>query len=394
MSKTPRRLKDYEANALGFKVKQLESEGNPKYYLDENQILELYELRQLNALELKKQTKNKQGEVISETFSKRQIADNIDISKFVPISYTTNPFGEGKWAKYDLPKEDRLKAFKDAIDTLKEDIPKVSPIVFNNDNYTNSKLINQYTLTDYHLGMMAWSEESGADWDLKIAEDTLVKFFEVSMSKSQNAEECIFAQIGDFLHWDGLDAVTPSSRHVLDADTRFTKLVRVAIRVLRRIIKSLLTKYKTVRLVMAEGNHDIASSVWLREAFSAFYDNEPRLIVDTNPDPYYCITFGKCCLFYHHAHKKNLAQLDNVFVSKFKREFGNSDFVYGHTGHLHHTKMLESNLMVLEQHRTLSAKDSHSSRGGYNSGRDSKVITYHKDFGEVGRQTININMLK
>ena len=50
--------------------------------------------------------------------------------------------------------------------------------------------------------------------------------------------------------------------------------------------------------------------------------------------------------------------------------------------------------MVLEQHRTLASKDAYASRGGYLSGRDSKVITYHKDYGEVGRSTININMLK
>ena len=90
------------------------------------------------------------------------------------------------------------------------------------------------------------------------------------MYKSPDSENAIFAQIGDFLHWDGLDAVTPASKHVLDADTRFTKLVRVAIRVIKRVIKMLLTKYKKVTVIMAEGNHDPASSVWLREMLHSF----------------------------------------------------------------------------------------------------------------------------
>ena len=145
---------------------------------------------------------------------------------------------------------------------------------------------------------------------------------------------------------------------------------------------------------MAEGNHDPASSVWLRELLYSFYEEEPRVYIDTNPDPYYCLTYGKCCLFYHHSHKRRIKVLDSVFVGKFKKEFGNSEFVYGHTGHLHHEVKLESNLMTIEQHRTLAAKDAYASRGGYLSGRDSKVITYHKDFGEVGRNTINIDMLK
>ena len=220
----------------------------------------------------------------------------------------------------------------------------------------------------------------------------LIRFFELAIAQSPKAETAIFAQIGDFLHWDGLDAVTPANKHVLDADTRFTKLVRVAIRVIRRIVSMLLDKYKHVHLIMAEGNHDPASSVWLREVLYSFYENETRLTIDITPDPYYCVTFGKNCLFYHHGHKRGIKNIDNVFVGKYKKEFGNSEYVYGHTGHLHHELKHETNLMILEQHRTLASKDAYASRGGYLSGRDAKVITYHKDFGEVGRNTININV--
>lgn len=363
------RLKNEIAEALGFKPKKKkDNEGNPKYYLNKEKQEELkhYKLsKQIENLSVTGTStcKNKDGEIVLE------------------------------WVKKNVTQEDRLIALRTAIDTLKEDIAPTSKTKYKS-KQSNNKLCNQYTLTDYHLGMMSWAEESGDDWDLKIAEDTLVKFFEVAMEKSPDAENCIFAQIGDFLHWDGLDAVTPASKHVLDADTRFTKLVRVAIRVIRRVIKMLLNKYKKVTVIMAEGNHDPASSVWLREMLDSFYDDEPRLFIDTNPDPYYCVTFGKVVLFFHHAHKKRIRQLDNVFVGKFKREFGNSDFAYGHTGHLHHEVKIESNLMTIEQHRTLAAKDAYASRGGYLSGRDSKVITYHKDYGEVGRSTININMLK
>jgi hypothetical protein len=393
MSKIRKRLFDSEADFLGLKITKHEKNRNQgRYYIDTEQWESIKELRLDRDYELKKVTKNKRGEVISETYGKKQNTQDFDTSKFTPISYTTNPFGDGKWAKYDLPKEERLKALREAIDALKEEMVPTSAVQYTN-RLTNDKLINQYTLTDYHLGMMAWDEESGDNWDLKIAEDTLVKFFEIAIRDSANAKECVFAQIGDFLHWDGLDAVTPQSKHVLDADTRFSKLVRVAIRVIRRIIKMLLEKYETVNIIMAEGNHDPASSVWLSEMLSAFYDHEPRLKVDTNPDPYYCLTFGKVCLFYHHGHKKSINNVESAFIGKFKKEFGKSEYIYGHLGHLHHSQK-ETNLMILEQHRTLASKDAYSSRGGYLSGRDSKVITYHKDYGEVGRNIININMLK
>ena len=48
----------------------------------------------------------------------------------------------------------------------------------------------------------------------------------------------------------------------------------------------LLQKHERVVLIMAEGNHDMASSAWLREVFSTFYESEPRITVDTSPYPY------------------------------------------------------------------------------------------------------------
>jgi len=366
MKKLRKRLYENEAEMLGFKPKPTEKQRNTaRYNITPDQWKKVREFR------------NEQTLAIIGTSTLEDSEGNIKL----------------KWVKRNQDKEELLKALKSVVEALKEEIEPTTPIKYKS-ALNNANICNQYTLTDYHLGMMAWGEESGDDWDLKIAEKTLINFFSTAIQQSPNAETAIFAQIGDFLHWDGLDAVTPANKHVLDADTRFTKLVRVAIRVIRNIITMLLEKYKKVTVIMAEGNHDPASSVWLREMLASFYDNEPRLFIDTNPDPYYCVTFGKNCLFYHHGHKKAINNIDSVFVSKYKKEFGKSEYVYGHTGHLHHTKMLESNLMTLEQHRTLAAKDAYASRGGYNSGRDAKVITYHKNFGEVGRQTININMIK
>lgn len=255
-------------------------------------------------------------------------------------------------------------------------------------------LLNQYTITDYHLGMLAWGEETGEDWDTDIAEDLIVKWFAAGIKASPKAQTAIFAQLADFLHWDGMDAVTPASKHLLDADTRFQKVVRVAIRVLRRIIRMLLEKYPHVHLIMAEGNHDPASSIWLRELFAALYEDEPRITIDTSPDPYYCYEHGNTSLFYHHGHKRKPTNIDDVFVAKFREVFGRTKHSYAHMGHLHHVDVKETNLMIVEQHRTLAANDAYASRGGWMSGRDAKIITYHKEHGEVGRITINPEMVQ
>ena len=299
-----------------------------------------------------------------------------------------------QWVKTSEDREQRELIIQSIIDGLNSKIEKAKPSEFSAADLLNSDIINQYTITDFHLGMMAWHEESGDDWDLKIGEDMLISWFKQAIETSPKAESCIFAQIGDFLHFDSLEAITPTSRHTLDSDTRFTKLVRTSIRVLRRITEMLLSKYKNIHIIFAEGNHDLASSVWLRESFSFYYEDEPRVTIDTSADPYYLYMFGSTFLGYSHGHLKKFGLLDTVFASKFKEQFGMSKNAYIHSGHLHHAEVKETNLMIMEQHRTLAAKDSYASRGGWLSGRDAKVISYHKEYGEVARLTINSDILK
>ena len=132
----------------------------------------------------------------------------------------------------------------------------------------------------------------------------------------------------------------------------------------------------------------------LGSAFSYRFKDNPRVNIDSNELPYYRFSWGETLLFYHHGHKRDLGRLDKTFTAYYKEDFGRSKYVYAHTGHLHHVKKAESELMILEQHPTLSPKDAHSARGGYESYRNSKIITYHKNYGEVGRITISPEMIK
>lgn len=303
---------------------------------------------------------------------------------------------EGKvavqWVKSRQDAARREALFMAAQQGFADTIVRAKPVAL--PKHTNPDLCSLYVVTDYHLGMLSWGEECGADWDLKIAEDLLVRWFAAAIAAAPAAEEAVFAQLGDFLHYDSLEAVTPTSKHLLDADGRFQKLVRSCIRVLRQVISMLLEKHAKVRIIMAEGNHDLASSVWLREWFAALYEKEPRVSVDRNPDPYYAHRVGNTSLFFHHGHKKKPGQVVDVLAGKFRKLMGQTKYSYAHLGHLHHIEQKEHNLMVVEQHRTLAAPDAYASRGGWMSGRDATVITYHREFGEVQRHRISSAMIE
>ncbi len=298
-----------------------------------------------------------------------------------------------EWVKTDRNADAQAQAMRAAIEAFRDELPRALPVPASASSRIRGGaplLLNQYLITDYHLGMLAWGEETGdADWDTGKAEDLLVRWFQAAVDQAPAADKAIFAQLGDFLHWDGFEAVTPTSGHVLDADTRFQRLVRVTIRVIRRVMDILLAKYSAVHVIMADANHDPASGAWLREFLAAFYETDPRVTVETSARTYYAYQHGRTLLCYHHGHKRPPKRVDEVFVANFRREYGQTDHAYGHLGHLHNDQVIETPLMKIEQHRTLAPNDAYASRGGWMSGRDAKVITYHKHFGEVSRLTIS-----
>lgn len=321
-----------------------------------------------------------------------RVAPEPFIVRGISTYYNAEGKASGQWVKTRIEDDKIQRLMMETIEAMKEDIPRVSLI--NPPPLGNNNILNCYVITDYHLGMLSWDEETGENWDVEIAKDLVIKWFAQAIAQSPNADHAVFAQLSDFLHFDGMDAVTPASKHLLDVDTRFAKLVRTAIKVLRTIIDMLLAKHQYVHIIMADANHDPVSQIWLREWFSVLYENEPRITVDKSPNPYNAFEFGKTALFFHHGHKRKVDNVSEVFAGQFREMFGRTKHAYAHTGHLHSINIKENNLMIVEQHRTLAPADAYAARGGWLSGRDAKVITYHRDFGEVSRLTINSDMLK
>ncbi len=278
------------------------------------------------------------------------------------------------------------------VSAIKEDLPRVS--IMPAPKGCREDLLNQFTITDNHFGMMSWREETGSDYDLRIAEQLLLDWFSAAVAQAPDAHTAILAQLGDLMHHDALESVTPAHKHVLDADSRLQKVIRVVIRTIRRIIDMLLQKHERVHVVMASGNHDPASSAWLREMLAVMYENEPRITVDNSPSLYYAFEWGRTMLAYHHGHKRGVANIEATIAGMFREMFGRSLQAYVHIGHRHSDDARKGTLMYVEQHETLAAPDAYAAGGGWLSGRSAKRITYSKEFGEVGRDILRPEMVR
>lgn len=289
-----------------------------------------------------------------------------------------------QWIKTQ-PDLEKLRLMQEAAwRTLSETLVPIAPIKA--PRHTEADLATLYTMTDCHVGMLAWDKEAGENWDLEIAEACLVSTFTQMINAAPASAVGIINQLGDFLHFDSLRAETPTSHHILDADSRYQKVVEVAVRILRRVIEHALTKHKHVQVFMHEGNHDPAGSVWLRIMFAQLYGNNPRVTVEKSPNPYIAYQHGETLLGFHHGHlSRGLKGLPLLFAAKYPAMWGTTKYRYIHTGHLHHTDEKEHPGIKVIQHPTLAANDAYGARAGFLSQRQATSMTYHKTRGEVAR---------
>ena len=188
------------------------------------------------------------------------------VAKGVSTYYNAEGKPSGQWVKASLSHQALVDAMKEAVDGFKDEVLPASVIAA--PQATEEHLCNLYTFTDYHLGMLAWHKEGGSDWSISIAEKTILAALIQMVNQSPNAHTAVLNIQGDFLHTDGKTPVTPASKHVLDADSRFPKIRRSAIRIIRSLVAICLQRHQEVRLIIAEGNHDEESAGWLSDLFA------------------------------------------------------------------------------------------------------------------------------
>ena len=181
--------------------------------------------------------------------------------------------GEGnvllEWSKTSLDKARQDEMFRETVAALTKSLPKYPPV--KPPSKSISDLCAVYPVGDHHIGMLSWAEETGDNYDINISENLLAGAFDNLVAAAPPCEDAAVIFLGDFLHYDSFESVTPTSRNQLDTDSRYPKMVRAAIRMMRYAIKRTLEKHERVRVIVEIGNHDLSSSIFLMECLSNVY---------------------------------------------------------------------------------------------------------------------------
>lgn len=329
----------------------------------------------------------------------RGIAPEYDMTHAVPdgfavkgVSTLYRPDGSvaAQWVKSSADQERREAMLREACEAMASELPQLPARKAK--GAWAADLLTVYPIGDPHVGMYAWAEETGDDWDLTIAERVHCSAMDALVQAAPASERAVLLNLGDALHYDSMAAVTPRSGHLLDADGRYAKMVRVAVKIIRQCIESALAKHKHVHVINLPGNHDETGALWLSVALSHVYENDPRVTVDTNPSVFSYYRFGKTLIGAHHGHSCKPDKLPGVMACDRAKDWGETEHRYWLTGHVHHEAKREYAGVTVESFGTLAGKDAYAATGGWRSGRSMQAVIYHDRFGEVARSRVNAAM--
>lgn len=285
--------------------------------------------------------------------------------------------------QHDETHEDYVAAIKKTLSgKVGKSIPTPKP-------HGQKNLLTRYILADLHFGMMSWGEQTGQDYDLKIAEKHLLDATQSLLGATPNSETALILNVGDTFHANDSKNKTPGSGHLLDVDGRFPKIALATTKAIRRCIDMALVKHDKVEYVGIQGNHDPDQSHWLNIALMMHYEGNPRVKVHWNPAEWFCMKWGNNLITAHHGDKANFNSMALYISDTFRELRGQAYWTTCDTGHFHSEKREEIGGILFRRYRTLAAKDAYSAPR-FTSRQTMTAITTHKERGEISENHHNI----
>jgi len=297
---------------------------------------------------------------------------------------------KAQWIKTDRDKDKRLEEFLLALKDMAEDYRGiVKPTLAPGADLNAQDNMTVVPIGDAHMGMHAWAPETGASYDLKIAEAVTVQGIASLLDSCPKAAHCAIVNVGDYFHADG-DRGTTTKGTPVDVDGRWPKVLQAGLSVFRKTIDMSLATHDKVTVVCATGNHDAQISVILSTMLAIMYEREPRVFIDTAPTKHHYIRHGACLVGVTHGDTGKPADLPLIMAGDRADDWANTIHRIWYTGHVHHDTVKDYRGVTVETVRTLAPADKWHVGQGYRSSQDIKADTWHVQFGRISRVTRNI----
>ena len=323
-------------------------------------------------------------------------ADQVRTYKLV--SHTGVPY-------YNIASNNLNEAGRSPIDVFKSYVDEAIEVVTNRHEWSVDKVDptgdNLFVpcVFDLHLGKLAWGEETGEDYDSKIAERRFISAIEDMIAKASGTkfDKVLFIVGNDIFNSDKsfpygqTTAGTPQTD-----DVRYQKMFRTGIRLMTWAIQR-LGEIASVDVVTVFSNHDYERVFYLGEVLSAIYTNHPNVNVDNSPKPRKYYQYGANLIGLAHGHGEKPDVLPLLMAQEAKEMWSETSYREWLLGHIHHKKQLltqsskDYNGVKITYLTSPSSPDLWHSQNGYvGSIKGAEAFVYNKKEGLILTCTHNI----
>ena len=293
-----------------------------------------------------------------------------------------------------LNKKIKITVAKDAISNMLEDAKKFAPS-YPKINYKkyNDEHLYEIDLPDLHFGRLTWAEESGEDYDIKLAQRAVDSVIDQLIINASNYHigKILLPFGNDFFNTDNKFNTTTRGTPQ-DEDTRYQKTFRRG----RELAVSIIDKCSTIApvdVVIIAGNHDEERSFYLGEALECWYHKNPNVDINNSARIRKYYLFGNSLIGFAHGYSEKLSNLPLVMAVEEPELWAKSKYREWHTGDKHHKTDIiysanEGNGIVVRILRSLAPADAWTfSKGLTGTIRSAESFLWAKDRGLVAQFT-------
>lgn len=324
---------------------------------------------------------------------KLDLADREFIERRTVTLETDGTVGK-QWIKTRIKDKEAYEAFREAVNSFAEESKIAKEKRTQRPRNTKKNLLSVYAIGDAHVGLLAWSNETGQDVTLMQTVEDLKMAMGLLVEKADNTSSALIIDVGDWFHSDNQNNRTAHSGNALDVDGRYGKVLKAGMEVAVNLIELALKKHNKVTWRSAIGNHNEHSAIMMMAFLQAWYRNEPRVEIASSENMFYYMKWGKNLIGITHGHTVKPEKLGEIMSVDCERFWSNSEHRWWYTGHIHHQSVKEFPSCTVESFNTLIGKDSWHSASGYRSKQQMTCITLSKEYGEEDRAIVSLKKVR
>lgn len=305
--------------------------------------------------------------------------------------FTKTQHGTPIWLKAKAVEQDYWSIIRGAIEGLKPIDPH---IIKAQPSQPQSDIIPWLQIGDAHIGMLANEAETGANFDIGIAEREICAAAAALIDDTPDCDRMVINDLGDGTHYETFKALTEASGHPVDFDTRYPKMIDAYIRITKFMVERAMQKAKVVDYIANQGNHSRSNDIWIAALIRSQYGPTGRVNVLNNSKAVIPYRMGDTFVLIHHGDKMKPERLRNVMSTDYGLDWGETRFHYIDGGHVHHSQRKELEGALFESWNNLAPGDKYAFEGGWRSRQCMSMVARSRTYGEDWRKVMPIERVR